>query len=270
MEPLKVAIITGAGSGIGHSIAIKFAKHRYKLVILGRRVHKLEETAQLCCKQGLKEEDASILIQSCDVLVDSQIENVFKKTINKFERIDVLVNNAGYGIAKHFTEADIEDFDAMYRIHTRAPIKFMQLAYPFLKKTQGNIINITSCASELTPTSDLSPYVVAKAGMNIATELAAKDYGKDGKVRVNAILPGPVKTEIYLSSGYVKNKEESDKFFQFEESRSLLGRLANSDEIAAIAFFLANDETGMNITGSKINASSGENLPNSPVYPESC
>ncbi|CAD5126935.1 DgyrCDS14947 [Dimorphilus gyrociliatus] len=172
MKPSRVAIITGAGSGIGCSIAVKFAKHGYRLVILGRRVNRLEETAQLCYKEGLQKED--ILIQSCDVLIDSQIEDVFNKTMQKFERIDISVNNAGYAIGKHFNHSDIEDFDAMYRIHTRAPIKFMQLAYPFLKKTQGNIINITSGASELTPRSDLSPYAVAKAGLNIATELAAK------------------------------------------------------------------------------------------------
>lgn len=84
----------------------------------------------------------------CDVLDDDQVKESLDKTINYFERLDVVVNNAGYSPQGSFIEAKMVDFDEMYRIHVRAPTLIMKLSFPYLKEKCGNIINISSIASE--------------------------------------------------------------------------------------------------------------------------
>lgn len=83
------------------------------------------------------------------MLIDEQVKSSMNETLGYFKRLDVLVNNAGTGVMGNFTEAKLEDFDNMYKIHVRAPVLFMQLAYPHLRKTQGNIINVSSGASDV-------------------------------------------------------------------------------------------------------------------------
>lgn len=250
----KVVIITGASSGIGAETAVEFARHGSHVVLVARRVGELEKTADMCNKAGLDRD--KILVIPADLMNDDDLKHVIEKTVTRFKYIDVLVNNAGVAVATNTFETSIEDFDKMFKINTRAVFLLSKLALPYILERKGNIVNVSSIAG-LAPLTYVSAYSVAKAAQNQLTKLMSLELGPKG-VRVNAVCPGTVKTDIFSISGY-DNTKSLQEVFDDLASIHPLKRIGTTDEIAKAIVFLASDDASF-ITGVTLPVDGGRSV----------
>ncbi|KAJ0172854.1 hypothetical protein K1T71_011030 [Dendrolimus kikuchii] len=239
----KVVLVTGGSSGIGASTAIIFAREAANVAIVGRNETKLSKTAAECEKFGTKP-----LIIVADVTKDAK--RIVDETIAAFGKIDVLINNAG--ISRSGCIADgklIESYDAVMDTNLRSAMNMTMLAAPHLKITKGNIINISSVGGYKPLTWPiLTAYGVSKAALNHFTKAAAIELAPSG-VRVNAVSPGPVKTDI------IENSAAPISWDDFK-ALTTLGRVAEPEEIAELLLFLASDKA-KSITGSNYVSDNG-------------
>ncbi|KAG6448423.1 hypothetical protein O3G_MSEX005503 [Manduca sexta] len=230
----KVVLVTGSSSGIGAVIALTFAKEGAKVAIVGRNVEKLAKVA------GSFDNNPPLILQA-DLTDDAQVANLVQKTIDHFGKLDVLVNNAGVAPLGSILQGNLlEMFDQTISINLRAVLHLTTLAAPHLIKTKGSIVNISGVWGMGTPKiPSAAPAAISKAGLNHFTKIAALELAPYG-VRVNAISPGPVRTDIIEGSEYS---------WEFFEAMTALKKLSCKDEIADLILFLASDK-GRSITGS--------------------
>ncbi len=228
----KVSIITGATKGIGLACAEEFAKEGSKVVLSGRTESLGEEAAERIRAGG---GDAEFV--RCDISQNAQIQNLVKKTLEKYGRIDVVVNNAGVNHNANFFDISEEDWDWVMSVDLKGTFLLSQAAAKVMvdQGIQGVIINMSSVMAVMA-LADQVPYCAAKGGVNQLTKamaIALGDYG----IRVNAIGPGPVLTD--LMQRVVHNKEKEAELL----SRLPLGRIAECREIATVAVFMASDDS---------------------------
>ncbi|CAH0595532.1 unnamed protein product [Chrysodeixis includens] len=246
----KVVLITGGSSGIGAATAELFAKEGADIAIVARNEVKLKNTAEKCEKLGAK-----VLIIKADVAIDSDLKTIVKKTIDEFDKIDVLVNNAGI-LTKGTIEDEnlIETFDRTINTNLRSPIYLTNLAVPYLIKTKGNVINISSVlgSSTLGNPQRLS-YCVSKAGLDHFTRAAALQLTSSG-VRVNTVSPGVTRTDVLSNAGIQISWEDAAKFYKID-------RVSEPEEIGALILFLASDKA-RSITGANYCIDNGALLKN--------
>ena len=226
----KVALVTGGGSGIGRAIAQRFAQEGAHVVIVGRKEASLQETAAL-------HEKISYVVG--DITKTETIENVIRTIDEKFHgQLDVLVNNAGWCPVQPVTEMTIADYDRAFNLDVRAVVELTIHALPLIRKSKGNIINLSSVgATHRAP--NLSMYVGAKAAVENFTRVWALELAKDG-VRVNAIAPGAIRTNIWNVTDL---SPEAAKAHEDGIARSIpMGRFGAPEEVANVATFLASGE----------------------------
>ncbi len=228
----KVSIITGATKGIGLACAEEFAKEGSKVVLSGRTESLGEEAAERIRAGG---GDAEFV--RCDISQNAQIQNLVKETLEKYGRIDVVVNNAGVNHSANFFDISEEDWDWVMSVDLKGTFLLSQAAAKVMvdQGIQGVIINMSSVMAVMA-LADQVPYCAAKGGVNQLTKamaIALGDYG----IRVNAIGPGPVLTD--LMQRVVHNKEKEAELL----SRLPLGRIAECREIATVAVFMASDDS---------------------------
>lgn len=241
----KVVLVTGGSSGIGAAIAIKFAEEGAKVAIVGRNQEKLNDVAKKC---------GNPLVIQADVTKDEDIKRIVNETVAKYGQIDVLVNNAGIvQIASIEAENAIEVFDKVMSTNLRSVVYLTSLAVPYLKKTKGNIINISSIAGIRVLSKEGFCYDTSKAGLDHFTRSVALELASSG-VRVNVINPGPVKTDIMSNMGTPKEME--DVILKNMQGMTALGRISGPEEIAHLALFLASDKADA-ITGSSFVSDNG-------------
>lgn len=232
----KVVLVTGAGTGIGRAVAQRFAREGAEVLILGRTEATLKETAEA----GRK-----ISYVTADIEKDEDIRKVMAVVGEKYGRLDVLVNNAGWAPVTPFAEVKIEEYDKVFSINVRALVNITLHMLPMLKESRGNIINMSSviCRNHL---PNMSMYAGTKAAVEIFTQIWAKELAAEG-VRVNAIGVGSIETPIYGKTELSDNgiREHIDKITKAIPQ----GHFGRPEDIAAVAAFLASDEAGF-ITGS--------------------
>ncbi len=242
----KVVLLTGASSGIGKAMAILFAKEGAKVVAVARREDKLKEIADQA-----KDFSGEIVACEGDVSIQKDIDNMVDFTMNKFGRIDVLINNAG--VMDNFEAvADITDelWEKVISINLTAPMKVLRKVIPIMvNQESGNVINTSSLAGLYGGRSGAT-YAASKFGLTGLTKNTAYMYATSG-IRCNSIHPGGVDTDI------TKNLKAND----FGMSRMSKGmgnnpRSGSPEEIANIALFLASDESSY-INGASIVADGG-------------
>lgn len=235
----KVVLITGASSGIGSACAVKFAKLSASLSLVGRNVDNLKQTKNQCKEiSGLK--PVTIV---ADICLDEDIAHIVKETVDRYGKIDVLINNAGVSVMSGiYSEAAA--FDRVMATNVRATYLLTNRVLPFLIKTKGNIVNVSSVLSTK-PLPIMTPYCMSKAAIDIFTKCLAFELGPQG-VRVNAINPGPVKTEFFKRSGM--NEDLSIKMFNAIEMKSPLRKITKGDDVAELVTFLASERADC-ITG---------------------
>ncbi len=249
----KTVIVTGAGSGIGRATAIRFAHEGANVILVGRTAETLEETAKAFPHDRTWIHTDNYLSVVCDISVQSQVQQMIETIIEKFEKIDVLVNNAGKAVQGKITELSTEDWKTAIDINLNGTFYVCQAAMPYLIMTKGNIVNVSSL-SGIGGDWNMAAYNAAKAGVTNLTRTLALDHGVDG-VRVNAVNPSVTKTN--MTSAIQDNDTKTNKFL----ARSPLGRLATPEDIAAVITFLASDDASM-VTGVNLPVDGGVSASN--------
>lgn len=239
MEKLKdkVSVVTGGSSGIGEGIALKYAKEGANVIIVGRHEETLKAVA-------LKNERISYVVG--DMTDSSTIKKIVAKIDNEYNgRLDILVNNAGWCPVKSIKEMVIEDYNKAFDLDVKAVVDLTINLLPYLIKSKGNIVNLSSVGATH-PSPNLSMYVGAKAAIENFTKVWALDLANDG-VRVNAIAPGAIETNIWNVPGM--KKEDAKKHEESIASNIPVKRFGTKEEVANVALFLVSDEASY-ITGS--------------------
>lgn len=233
----KVAVVTGGGSGIGASIAVRYAKEGANVIIVGRRESVLQETSEL---------DDKISYVVGDITDSKIIKNVISTVNEKFNgQLDILVNNAGWCPVQPITEMTIEDYDKAFSLDVRALVEMTIESLPLILKSKGNIINLSSVGATHR-SANLSMYQGAKAAVENFTRVWALELA-DKDVRVNAISPGAIRTDIWNVPGLTE--EESKKHEEGIASTIPCKRFGEAEDIANVALFLVSDEASY-VTGS--------------------
>ena len=223
----KVVIVTGAGSGIGAGTARRFLKEGAFVVLNGRREQKLHETIA-----GF--ESAKSLVHAGDVSDEEYVKRLVKDTVNKFGKLDVLVNNAGFANFGPFAKTTTQDWRKMMATDLDSVYFACREALPHLLKTKGSIINLSS-ASGLGGDWGLSSYNAAKGAITNFTRSLALEYGSRG-VRINAVAPSLTSTE---ATAELEKSEAAKAAFL---DRLPIGRAATPDDIAGVIAFLASED----------------------------
>lgn len=200
----KVAIVTGGGRGIGRATAIALAKEDCNVVIASRTKKELEQT----CSE-IKKLNVKCLIVVADVSKPEDVKDIVDKTIKKFKKIDILINNAGVAIGKSLIETSVEEYDSIIDTNLKGVFFGMKYVLPYMiKQREGFIVNISSGAGKH-GFSNLSAYCASKFGVIGLTESVAGEVSGYG-IKVYAVCPGPVDTKMYydLSSTKASMKPE--------------------------------------------------------------
>jgi len=248
----KRAVITGGSDGIGLGIAKAFVENGADVVIVARNEKKLEDTrSQL---SGIS--DRKVHCISADLANYSTISKTAKRIIEIWSDIDILVNNAGAALFSPFEKVTLDELDALININIKAPYFFSQCLIPALEKRQGNIINISSYFSHrMIPGRTSTAYSLTKGALDSFTKALASEIGPKG-IRVNAIAPGTVDTQL-VRTAFEKMPADAAKQFQdMIKTIYPLGRIGKPDDIGGTAVYLASDLAKW-VTGAIFNIDGG-------------
>lgn len=220
----KVAVVTGATSGIGEATAKMFAKNGAKVVLVGRNIEKGEKIE--------KEIGENAYFIQCDVSDENQVKTMVEQAVTKFKKIDILFNNAGVMLpSMEIERMPVDDWNKTFDININGMFYVTRYVKPYLFKSKGTIINNASIAGLQHYAAGRSyAYSASKAAVIQFSHQMAKNYGEE-LIRVNCICPGIVDTPILGD----RDRSEYAK-------RVPLQRLATSEDIAKVVSFLASDE----------------------------
>ena len=245
----KVIIITGGGRGIGFGLSTAVVKAGAKLVITGRKLETLEEA-----KAKLeKEYGAEVLAVAADGADEAAIKNVIEKTVERFGRIDGVINNAQASASgKMLIQHTKEDLDLAVYSGIYATFFYMREAYPYLKESKGCVINFASGAGLFGRIAQ-SSYAAAKEGIRGLSRVAATEWAPDG-IRVNVICP------LAMTEGLQKFKEEYPDRYEQTIKGVPMGRFADPEKDGGgLCVFLCSDKAAY-ITGETITLQGGSGL----------
>lgn len=226
----KVAIVTGASKGIGESIARGLAEHGAKVIVSSRKQEAVDAVAESFRADGLEATGIA-----CHVGDEAQLDNLVAKTIETYGGVDILVNNAASNpFFGPMTKADGALFDKIMNINVKACFLLANKCFPSMKERGcGSVINIASVEG-LKPSFGLGLYSVSKSAVIMLSQNQAKEWGKYG-IRSNAICPGLIQTKFSAALW------QNESVLKQVESHLPLGRMAQPDEMAGLAVFLASD-----------------------------
>ncbi|MFC1613843.1 SDR family NAD(P)-dependent oxidoreductase [Gemmatimonadota bacterium] len=247
----KVAIVTGGGTGLGRAIAGRFVEEDARVVICGRRMEKLEETAGLIGGQ-----DENILPLPCDVTDQAQILGLVKTVTSKFGGIDVLINNAGVMRFGELSVVDDQAYELMMRTNVWAPWRFSVAVIPHMKQRGGGSIVTISSIAGLKGMSGAGLYCTSKAAVQIISQTLALEHAAD-HIRVNVICPALVEdTELALP---IVGAEGMKEFYSKLKHLHPLGRNGKPDDVADATLFFACEQSRW-ITGTILPVDGGRML----------
>jgi meso-butanediol dehydrogenase/(S,S)-butanediol dehydrogenase/diacetyl reductase len=226
----KVAIITGAGAGIGEATAILFAKEGAKVCC-----NSISESALKTVNKIKTLGGDSIFVQA-DVSKEEEAKNIVDKTVDTYEKIDILFNNAGIVLGGSVDSISTEDWDKTMAINVRGVYLVSKYAIPYLKKTKGTIIN-NSSAVAFKGVPNRAAYTASKGAVLSMTRAMAADY-IDAGIRINSICPGTTDTPS-LEERIKRREGDYEKVRQSYIERQPMKRLGRPEEIAEGVLFLA-------------------------------
>jgi 3-oxoacyl-[acyl-carrier protein] reductase len=235
----KICVVTGSTAGIGLEVATQLQQEGARVVTSGRR------------QEGIGD-----LHISADLSRAGEPERLIADTIERFGRVDCLVNNVGGTDIRRLDELKDDDWRASFEINLMSAIRATQAALPGMcERGSGNIVNVSSSAGKR-PSSSMPDYSVMKAGLLSYSRLVADLYAKDG-IRCNAVTPGPTATEAWVGEGGLADQQGNrDEVLAAVAAGRPLGRLADADEIASVIVFLCSARASF-VTGAAWSADGG-------------
>ena len=241
----KIALITGAGTGIGRAIALAYAREGAQLILVGRRKKLLESVA--------KEAGGAPLVVSGDVCVQRDIDRVLSEATSHFGGIHVLVNNAGIlhiGTAEQITEAQ---WDETFNVNVRGVWLLSRSVLPYMRKAGGgSIVNVASVLG-INGARNRASYAPSKGAVILLTKCMAIDHGAEN-IRVNAICPSFVETD--LTAEVIRKAPDPAAVRRERIAVHPIGRLGQPEDIAGLAVYLASDESSW-MTGAALPVDGG-------------
>jgi len=252
----KNILITGASSGIGQAIAIRFAREGANVAINYRSGAEQAEETRCMARKARTNGGGKEMVVQADVSDEAQVKTMVAKVIEEFGSLDVLVNNAGIQKPAPSHEIETSDFDRVLAVNLRGPFLCSREAIRhFLSRGGPGVILNNSSVHEIIPKPKYLPYSISKGGMENLTKSLALEYAAD-RIRVNSVGPGAVVTPI--NKAWIDNPKARGEV----ESHIPMSRPAAADEIASVFAFLASDDASY-VTGQTIFACGGLTL-----YPE--
>jgi len=245
----KRVIVTGASSGIGRAAAERFLNEGARVALVGRRESALRDVASRCSHGG------NAFVIAADLSVEKQTEAFMADATEKMGGLDVLVNAAGILKSGRIEDTSFELWDEMMNINLRSVFHLMKLAAPWLGLSRGNIVNVSSVTGPRSFPGVLA-YCVSKAAVDQLTRCAALELAAKG-IRVNAVNPGVVVTELHRAGGM--NDDAYAAFLEHSKTTHPLGRVGQPSEVADLIYFLASDRAGW-ITGATVSIDGGRAL----------
>jgi len=241
--------VLGASSGIGAATAFHFAEIGAQLALTGRNKEALEKTVKICKEKGYVGEPLVII---ADLEKEEDTSNVIDSTINHFHRLDILVNNAGILVNGSIENTSLSDYDRQMNINVRSIFHITSLATPHLIASKGNIVNVSSVTG-LRSFPNVNAYCISKSALDQMTRCTALELASKG-VRVNAVNPGVIKTDVHLRSGM--SEEKYAAYLKHCEETHALGRYGEPKEVAFVIAFLSSEAASF-ITGATIPVDGG-------------
>ncbi|WP_295717559.1 SDR family NAD(P)-dependent oxidoreductase [uncultured Oscillibacter sp.] len=254
----KVAVITGANTGIGLGCAKVFSEAGMNVVLAARRKEKGEAAAAELNAAGKGE----CTFFQCDVSDPDQVKALIDFAVEKYGRLDTMVNNAGYNpIHMDACDMSIESYQRVLATNLMGEFYGCKFAIPHLRKTKGSIINMSSILSKVGQ-EQTAGYSATKGGINSMTQTIAIEEARHG-VRVNAICPGHIMTEIVYKE--MERVADPEAYLDRCNHYSWLGRGGQPEEVGTAALFLASSWASY-ITGVTLNVSGGMEFGTIPKY----
>jgi len=244
----KIAIVTGAGSGIGHETAKLFAQEGATVIVADRAADAASRVAEEIVGSGGKAFPATV-----DVTREAEVKALIEGTARTHGRLDILVNNAGYGFAGTVVNTTEEQWDALMAVNVKGVFFGCKYAIPIMEKQGGGAIVNTASTVAIVGITDRAAYVASKGAVAALTRAMALDHVK-ANIRVNCVAPGTIEspyfTEIFATA------ENAAELRRNLEQRQAMERLGKPIEIARAILFLASDESSF-CTGTTLVADGG-------------
>jgi meso-butanediol dehydrogenase / (S,S)-butanediol dehydrogenase / diacetyl reductase len=244
----KVCVVTGGGSGIGRATSLLFAREGAKVVIADTDLSAAEEVAA-----EAREGDARSTAVAVDVSSSVSVREMVRRTIDEFDRLDVLVNNAGYGFAATVVQTEEADWDRLMAVNLKGVYLGCKYAIPVMSRQGGGVIVNTASVGATVGIKERAAYCASKGGVASLTKVMAVDHAGEN-IRVNCVAPGTIDTpyhaDIEAASG------DAAAFREGLEARQVMNRLGRAEEIARAILYLACDESSF-ATGSMLTVDGG-------------
>jgi NAD(P)-dependent dehydrogenase (short-subunit alcohol dehydrogenase family) len=242
----KVAIITGAGSGIGLAAAIRFASEGARVILADiKKSHK--EAGEV------KRHGGEAYFYQVDISKPQKVDRLFDKVMNKCGRLDILVNNAGIELAKKIPETSPDEWDHLMDVNLKGVFLCSRAAIPLMQRQGGGIIINVASELGLVGGSEIAAYCASKGGVVQLTKAMAIDHASD-HIRVNCVCPGPVETPLLRR--ILACSKDPDKEKRRMISKIPLKRLAKPEDVANVILFLASEESSF-MTGASVAVDGG-------------
>ena len=232
----KVAIITGAATGIGRATALLFAREGASVVVAD-----INKKSGVQTVQSIQDAGGRALFVHTDLAIPSEIEALVEQTITAYGHLNILHSNAFWRVAKSAVEASLEDWQRTIDVTLRAAFLCAKYSIPYLLRGGGGVIVFTASVQGIVAVANDAPYQAAKGGLLALTRSLAIDYSPS--IRVNSILPGPILTPAWNGV----NSEDIQKVAE----ETMLKRMGLPEEVAEVALFLASDASSY-MTGSSV------------------
>lgn len=247
----KVTLITGASSGIGAATAVLFARSGAKLALSGRNEVNLQHTRDECVRVLPAGADQPLLVIA-DMCSEADVARLVDTTIEKFGRLDILINSAGIIEFGSIETTSLEQYDRVMNVSVRSAYQLTMLCVPHLIATRGSIVNVSSVTGTRS-FPGLLAYCMAKAAVDQMTCCTALELASKG-VRVNSVNPGVTVTEVHKRGGL--SDDDYAKFLEHSKTTHPLGRVGNVVEVAQAIAFLASGSSSF-ITGEHLHIDGG-------------
>ncbi|CAK7006318.1 SDR family oxidoreductase [Kerstersia gyiorum] len=239
----KIIIVTGAGSGIGEASAGLMAEEGAHLCVVDRSAAAAQRVAA-----AIREAGGSADAWEVDVAQAEQVRQAWERIVAQHGRMDVLVNNAGYGMAGTVADTSLDDWTALMRVNVDGVFHGCKYAVPVMQRQGGGVIVNTASVAAMVGLRQRAAYCASKGAVTALTRAMAVDHAADG-IRVNCVAPGTIESPYFEQ--IFAQAEDPAALRRSLEQRQLLGRLGQPGEVARAILFLACDDAAF-ATGSTL------------------